>query len=75
MKNRIEVLVGKLIMNEVLEKIWMYLMEDFITKLPLVAGKYMILVVCYRLSKIEHFVTITERTSAEELARLFRDNV
>ena len=35
----------------------------------------MILVVCNRLLKITHFVTTTEGTSAEELARLFRDNI
>jgi len=50
-------------------------MVDFITKLPLVAGKDMILVVCNRLSKMMYFVAITERTSAEGLARLFRDNI
>ena len=50
-------------------------MVDFITKLPLVAVKNTILVVCDRLSKITHFVATIERTSAEGLARLFRDNV
>ena len=35
----------------------------------------MILVVCDRLSKMMHFVATTEGTSAEGLARLFRDNV
>jgi len=50
-------------------------MVDFITKLPIVAGKDAILVVCDRLSKITHFVAMTEGTSAEGLARLFRDNV
>jgi len=50
-------------------------MVDFIEKLPLVAGKDAILVVCNRLSKMTHFVTTIEGTSAEELARLFRDNV
>jgi len=50
-------------------------MVDFITKLPLVVGKDAILVVCDRLSKMTHFVAITEGTSAEELARLFRDNI
>ena len=50
-------------------------MVDFITKLLLVAGKDVILVVCNKLSKIIHFVTITEGTSAERLVRLFRDNV
>jgi len=50
-------------------------MVDFITKLPLVAEKDMILVVCDRLSKITYFVATTEETSVKELARLFRDNV
>jgi len=75
MKNRTEVPAGKLMVNKVPEKMWMYLMVDFITKLPLVAGKDAILVVCDRLSKITHFVATTEGTSVEGLARLFRDNV
>ena len=53
----------------------MYLIVDFIMKLPVVAGKDAILVVCDRLSKMTHFVATTEGTSAEGLARLFRDNV
>jgi len=40
-----------------------------------VVGKDAILVVCDRLSKIIHFVAMTEEISAEGLARLFRDNV
>ena len=48
---------------------------DFITKLLIVVEKDMILVVCDRLSKIMHFVVITEGILAEGLARLFRDNV
>jgi len=48
---------------------------DFITKLLLVAGKNVILVVYDRLSKITYFVITTEGTSAEVLARLFRDNM
>jgi len=75
MKNRTEVPAGKLMVNKVPEKMWMHLMVDFITKLPLVAGKDAILVVCDRLSKITHFVATTEGTSVEGLARLFRDNV
>jgi len=50
-------------------------MVDFIMKLPVVAGKDAILVVCNWLSKMTHFVATTEGTSAEGLARLFRDNV
>ena len=74
-KNRAEELVGKLKLSEVLEKPWTHLMVDFITKLPVVAGKDAILVVCDRLSKMTYFVATTEETSAEGLARLFRDNV
>ena len=54
---------------------WTHLTVDFITKLPVVAGKDAILVVCNRLSKMTHFVTTTEGTSAEGLARLLWDNV
>ena len=45
------------------------------TKLPPVAGKDAILVVCDRISKMIHFVATIEEISVEELARLFRDNV
>ena len=75
MKNRTEELVGKLKLSEVPEKLWTHLMVNFITKLPVVAGKDAILVVCDKLSKIMHFVTTTEETSAEGLTRLFRNNV
>ena len=75
MKNRTEVLVRKLMMNEILEKTWIYLMVDFIIKLSLVVGKDIILVVYNRLSKIAHFVTTTKGILAERLARLFRNNV
>ena len=75
MKNRMEVSVGKLKLSEVPKKPWMHLIVDFITKLLLVAKKDTILVMCDRLSKMTHFVATTEETSAEGLARLFRDNV
>ena len=75
MKNRTEEPVGKLKLSEVSEKPWTHLTIDFITKLLVVAGKDAILVVCDRLSKMAHFVATTEATSAEELARLFRDNI
>ena len=74
-KNRIEVIIGKLKLSEILEKPWTHLIVDFITKLPLVAGKDVILVVCNRLSKMTYFVTTTKETLAERLARLFRDNI
>jgi len=75
MKNRTEEVAGKLKLEKVLEKPWTHISVDFITKLPIVAGKDAILVVCDRLSKITHFVATTEETTAEGLARLFRDNV
>jgi len=75
MKNRTEELAGKLKLSEVPEKPWMHLTVDFIIKLPVVAGKDAILVICNRLSKMMHFVATTEETSAEGLARLFRNNV
>ena len=75
MKNRTKTLVGKLIINEVLEKSWIHLMMDFITKLLLVVGKNVILVVCNQLSKMAHFVVTIEGTSVERLTQLFIDNV
>ena len=50
-------------------------MVDFITKLLLVAGKDVILVICDRLFRMMYFVVIIEETLAEGLARLFRDNI
>ena len=70
-----EVPAGKLKLSKVPKRLWTYLIVDFITKLPLVTGKNVILVVCNRLSKITHFVAITEGISVEGLARLFRDSV
>ena len=75
MKNRTEEPAGKLKLSEVPQKTWTHLTVDFITKLLVVAGKDAILVVCDRLSKMTHFVATTEGTTAEGLARLFRDNV
>ena len=48
---------------------------DFIIKLPLVAGKDVILVVCDRLSKMTYFVVTTEGILVEELVQLFGDNI
>jgi len=75
MKNRTEELAGKLKLSEVPKKPWSHLTVDFIMKLLVVAGKDAILVVYNWLSKMTHFVATMEETSAEGLARLFRDNV
>jgi len=61
--------------NSIPEKPWTYILVDFIMKLPLAQGYDLILVVVDRLTKMVHFIPTIEKTSAEELARLFRDNV
>ena len=75
MKNRAEMPAGKLRPNEVPERPWQHISVNFITKLPVSKGHDSILVVCDRFSKMSHFVATTEKTTAEGLARLFRDNV
>jgi len=74
-KNYTEQPAGKLMPNSILEKPWAHISADLITKLPLAQGYDSIIVVVNRLTKIVHFVPTTEKTSAEGLARLFRDNV
>jgi len=61
--------------NSILEKPWSHISADFITKLPLVQGYNSILVVVDKLMKMVHFIPTMEKTSAEGLARLFRDNI
>ena len=75
MKNSTEAPAGKLMINKILEKLQTYSTVDFITKLPLMAGKDMILVVCDKLSKILHFVATIEEILAEDLVKLFKNNV
>jgi len=67
--------VGKLIPNVIPEKPWSYILADFITKLPLVQGYNVILVVCDHFSKMVHFIATTEKTSVEGLAKLFQDHI
>jgi len=74
-KNRSEAPAGKLMPNAIPEKPWSHISADFITKLPLAQGYDAILVVCDRFSKITHFIATTEKTSAEGLTKLFRDQV
>jgi len=61
--------------NSILDKAWTHILADFITKLPLAQGYDSILVVIDRFTKIAHFVSTMEKTMAEGLARLFRDNM
>jgi len=75
MKNRAEMPAGKLRPNQVPERLWQHISVDFITKLPVSKGHDSILVVCDRFLKMSHFVATTEKTTAEELAKLFRDSM
>jgi len=75
MKNRAEMLAGKLRLNEIPEKLWQYISVNFIMKLPLSKDHNSILVVCDRFLKMSHFVAMTEKMMAEGLAKLFRDNM
>jgi len=61
--------------NSIPKKPWAHISADFITKLPLAQGYDSILVVVDQLTKMVHFIPTTEKTSAEGLARLFRDNI
>jgi len=74
-KNHTEQLAGKLMPNSIPEKPWIHISADFITKLPLAQGYDSVPVVVDRLTKMVYFIPTTEKTSAEGLARLFRDNV
>jgi len=74
-KNCTEQPAGKLMPNSIPEKPWTHISADFITKLLLAQGYDLILVVVDRLTKMVHFIPTTEKTLAEGLARLFRDNV
>ena len=74
-KNYTEQLAGKLMPNLILERPWMHISADFITKLPIAQGYNSILVVVDQLTKMVYFIPTTEKTLAEGLARLFRDNV
>ena len=60
-KNRVEILVGKLRPNIVPERSWQYMSVDFITKLLVSRDYDSILIVCNRFSKILYFIMITEK--------------
>jgi len=74
-KNHTEQPASKLMPNSIPDKAWTHILADFITKLPLAQEYDSILVVVDQFTKMVHFVPTTERTMAEGLARLFRDNV
>ena len=74
-KNCMQAPAGKLMPNSIPEKPWSHISADFIMKLPLAQGYDSILVIVDRLTKMAYFIPTIEKTTAERLARLFRDNV
>ena len=74
-KNHTEQPVEKLMPNSILKKLQIYILVDFITKLPLAKEYDSILVVVDRLTKMVYFIPTIEKILAEGLTRLFRDNV
>jgi len=74
-KNHTEQPAGKLMPNSIPNKAWLHISADFIMKLPLAQGYDSILVVVDWFTKIAHFMLTTEKTTAEGLAKIFRDNV
>jgi len=57
--------------NVIPEKLWSYILADFITKLLLAQGYNAILVVCNHFSKMAYFIATMEKTSVEGLTKLF----
>ena len=74
-KNQSKAPVEKLMPNAIPEKPWSHILADFIIKLPLAQRYDAILVICNCFSKMVHFIATTKKTSAEGLAKLFRDHV
>ena len=72
MKNHTETLAEKLMLNEMLGKLQTYLTVKFIINLSLVAEKYIIFVVC---DKLSYFVITIKEMLVKELTRLFRNNM
>ena len=70
-ENCTEQLAEKLMPNSILEKPWIHISADFITKLSLAQEYNAILVVVDWLTKMVHFIPTTEKTTAEGLAKCY----
>jgi len=67
--------VEKLRPNTVLKRLWQHISVDLIMKLPISKGYDSILVVCNRFLKMLYFIAMIEKIMAEDLAKLFRDDM
>ena len=75
MKNRMEILAGKLRLNVMLEKLQQHILVDIVIKLLISRDHDSILIVCNRFLKMSHFIVTTEKITAKELTKLFRNNM
>ena len=75
MKNRAEMPAGKLRLNIMPERLQQHILVDLITKLPVSKGYNSILVVYDRFLKMSYFIVMTKKIIAEDLVRLFRNNM
>ena len=57
------------------EQAWQDISMDFVVHLPKSDGNDAILVVVYRLTKMKHFIACRETCGANEVARLYLNNV
>ena len=69
------ILAEKLRPNTVLKRLWQHILVDLIIKLPISKGYNSILVVYNRFLKMLYFIAMTEKIMAEDLAKLFRNNM
>jgi len=71
-KNQSKAPAGKLMPNTIPEKLWSYILADFITKLPLAQGYDTILVVYDCFSKMVYFIATTEKRQQKNLQSCFK---
>ena len=72
-KDRVKILIEKLISNIVLERLQQPITVDFITKLPWLKNYDYINNIYTQFLKISHCIVMTEKTPVKELVRLFRN--
>ena len=66
-------LVRKLRLNTVLEKLWQHISVDFIMMLPVSRDYNSILVVCDRFSKMLQFYSNNSKNNSRKVSKVVRD--
>jgi len=70
MKNRIEMLAGKLRLNVILEKLQQHILVDIVIKLLISRDHDSILIVCNRFLKMSHFIVTTEKNNSKRVNKV-----